>query len=190
MKRLLAVLALAGLTGAAPDAAQVGLYGGVGPSEPLHTQYLAGGWVGVGLGEHLRVELSGSFQGGLSQRSDLYEFLLTESLIDPDDALADEVVWTAEALLRLEPLRGRLALLQAAAGGYALHIGAGGGVRALESPHGAGHLAPTGLLAVGADLVLVEWLRVRADVRGYGMVRRDDTFGMGAELLLGVGAGF
>lgn len=188
------VLAAAVLLAASPapaqpaaDRGQIGVYGGIGPAEALHTSYLVGGWGGVGLGEQLRLEISGSYQEGLSQSSELYDFLRKESLLDDDDALADRVRWTAECLLRVEPLRGKLAFLQAVGPAIALHLGAGGGVRALASDAGDDHLAPTGVLAAGSDFRLTSWLLLRLDAHGYGALRRDDTFGLGAELLAGLG---
>lgn len=190
MSRLLALLVtVVALPAVAAPRVQGGVYGGVGPAESLYTNWLAGGWFGVGVTERLSLEASGSYQDGLSQRTDLFEFLLDEALIDPDDALADEIRWTAELLARLEVLQGKLALLQSTlAGPHALHVGLGGGVRALSSASGAEHLAPTALVAVGADLGLTRWLVLRTDLRGYGQVRRDESFGLGAEILLGLGA--
>ncbi len=182
------LLLLASVAWAAPaDVFQAGAYGGVGPAEPIYTQYLVGGWLGVGLGQHLRLEASGSFQDGLEQESDLGGFLRQEALLDPTDAVADRVLWTGELLLRIEPLRGKWAALQTSLADFAANIGVGGGVRAHESIIGETHLAPTGLLTAGLDFRPVDYLIVRLDSRVYAQWRRDETVGVGAEVLLGVG---
>ena len=179
--------ALCAAQGVDRDVFQIGAFGGIAPSEPVHTEYLVGGWMGVGIGPFVRLEVSGSFRDGLTSESDLGEFLRQEALLDPEDPVADRTRWTAEGLLRVEPLRGKWALLQSTATGFAAHLGFGGGVRAVVSGGGNEHLTPTGLTAVGLDLRLLPWLLFRTDVRGYGVWRRDDSMGFGAEVLLGLG---
>ena len=189
MRVLALLVALCGTAAAERDIFQVGAFGGVGPTEPIHNHYFVGGWMGVGLGSAARLELSGSLRDGLETETDLGDFLRTEALLDPGDAIADRPLWTVEGVLRVEPLRGRWAVLQETVDGYAAHLGFGGGVRKLVSFADEEHLAPTGILAAGLDLRFVDWLRVRIDARGYGILRRDDTLGLGAELLVGVAAG-
>ncbi len=184
---LLALTAVA--SGQQRDIFQIGAFGGVAPAEPVYTQYFVGGWMGVGLGQAARLEVSGSFRDGLESESDLGTFLRREALLDPDDAISDRPLWTAEGLVRVEPLRGKWGVLQSTVDGFAVHFGFGGGVRKLVSEGDLEHVAPTGILATGLDLRFADWFRVRVDARGYGFWRRDDTLGLGAEILLGVGAG-
>ena len=164
----------------------MGLYGGVGPAEPLYLHGVVGGWLGLSLGDLWRLELSGSFQDGLESRTDLARFLDEEALLDPADPLADRTLWTAELLLRAEPLRGRVALLQTTAGHFTLHLGGGLGLRALDGAAGA-HLAPAGVAAGGFDLRPLGALLLRLDLRAFAALRREASLGLGAELLLGVG---
>lgn len=171
------------------DIFQIGAFGGVAPAEPIHTQFFLGGWMGVGLGQAARLEVSGSYRDGLESESDLGTFLRREALLDPDDAIADRALWTAEGLIRVEPLRGKWGLLQSTVDSFAVHFGFGGGVRKLISEADLEHMVPTGVLATGLDLRFGDWFRLRVDARGYGIWRRDDTLGLGAEILLGVGAG-
>jgi hypothetical protein len=189
MRALLLVVVLCASAHAERDIFQVGAFGGVGPTEPVHTHYFFGGWMGVGLGDSARLELSGSLRDGLESETDLGNFLRTEALLDPGDPIADRPLWTVEGLVRVVPLRGRWAVVQSTIDSFALHFGFGGGVRKLVSFADEEHLAPTGILATGLDLRFVDWLRVRIDARGYGLMRRDDTLGLGAEILVGVGAG-
>ncbi len=171
------------------DLFQIGAFGGVAPAEPIHTHYFVGGWMGVGLGDSARLEISGSFRDGLESESDLGAFLRREALLDPGDPIADRPLWTAEGLIRIEPLRGKWAVIQSTIDDFAVHVGFGGGVRKLQSGLEDDDLAPAGILAAGVDLRFVGWLRLRLDARGYGFLRRDDTLGLGAEVLLGIGAG-
>jgi hypothetical protein len=189
MRALLLVVVLCASAHAERDIFQVGAFGGVGPTEPVHTHDFFGGWMGVGLGDSARLELSGSLRDGLESETDLGNFLRTEALLDPGDPIADRPLWTVEGLVRVVPLRGRWAVVQSTIDSFALHFGFGGGVRKLVSVADEEHLAPTGILATGLDLRFVDWLRVRIDARGYGLMRRDDTLGLGAEILVGVGAG-
>ncbi len=190
--RLVAVaLLFAGSAAAAPppaDRVQGGLISGLDPSAPLYTQLLVGGWLGVGLGDTWRLELSGSWQDGLESETDTSTFLHDEALLSDGDALADRTRWTADLLLRAEPLRGKIAILQTTLTGFAAHVGFGPGLRAQASRGGEEHLAPAFLAATGVDLRLLGWLLLRFDLRGYALLRRDDTVGGGAELLFGAGA--
>ncbi len=188
MRWAFVLLVLAAAAGAREhDVFQVGAFGGVAPSEPVYTEYLVGGWMGVGLGPHVRLELSGSWRDGLESESDLGAFMRREALLAPDDPIADRTRWSAEGLLRIEPLRGKGAVLTETLAGFAGHVGIGAGARAMVSERGNEHTAPAAILAAGLDARLLDWLLVRLDVRGYGLWRRDDTLGLGAELLLGVG---
>ncbi len=174
------------LPATASGAGQVGVYGGVGPAEPLYTYGLVGGWVGFGSAT-LRLELSGSYQDGLETRSELSEFLESESLIDADSAFADRTLWTGEGLLRVVPLQGKLGFLQTTLSTFALHFGFGGGVRGQLGPDGV-NVSPTALASIAADLHLGSTLLLRLDTRGFAVVRRDRSIGLGAEFALGVGA--
>ena len=51
-------------------------------------------------------------------------------------ALADRTLWTADLLLRAEPLRGKVAALQTTPGGFTAHVGGGAG------RHGPHHRGP------------------------------------------------
>ncbi len=191
MRALPLLLLLVAAAHAAPppaDVLQGGLLGGVGPAEPLYTHVVLGGWVGVGLGDTWRLELTGTWQDGLESETDISTFLRTEALLDEDDALADRTVWTVDLLLRAEPLRGKVAALQTTLGGFTAHVGGGAGLRAQRSRTDDDHLAPSVLAAAGADLRLLDWLLLRLDLRAFALLRRDDTVGGGAELLLGAGA--
>lgn len=167
---------------------QGGLLAGLGPTEPLATQVMVGAWFGLPLGERFQVEGSGTFQDGLEQRSELSRFLTAEDLLDTRDAIADRTLWTGELTLRLVPLRGKLALLQASLGSFALHTGVGGGVRATESlDETESAIMPAGLLTAGVDFLPGRTLILRFETRVVAQIRRDDTAGMLAELLLGIG---
>jgi len=189
MKRLAFLLSL-GLPalgyGADVGRVQIGVHGGVAPAEPIYTYGLVGGWIGVG-GRTLRLDLSGAWQDGLESRTQLSEFLEDESLLDGEAPVADRTLWSAEGVLRVVPLRGKFALLQSSLGDFAFHFGFGGGVRAQEGPDSL-YLAPNGLASLGADLHFGDTLLVRFDTRGFALVRRDRSLGLGAELLVGLGA--
>ncbi len=183
----IAGLAAPATAGTEPDRFQVGLYGGLGP-EPLYLQGLIGGWLGAALTPRLRLELSGSWQDGLESRTDLADFLLDEALLDPDDPIADRTVFTAEALLRFEPARGKLAFLQSTLGGFAVHLGLGAGVRG-RTGEAVDQVSPAAIRAGGSDLRLGGMVRLRFDLRGPASLRRDDSVALGGEILLGVGVG-
>lgn len=172
--------------GAATGAGHVGVYGGVGPSEPLYTYGLVGGWLGFG-GRRLRLELSGSYQDGLQTRSEVSEFLVAESLIDEESAFADRTVWTGEGLLRLVPMQGKLGLLQTTSSTFALLFGVGGGIRGQLGPDGV-NASPSALTSVAVDLHLGPTFLLRFDTRGFAVLRRDRSVGLGAEIIGGLGA--
>ncbi len=167
---------------------QGGVLAGIGPTEPLSTQLMVGAWVGAPLGKRWQVELSGTYRDGFDRHTDLYRFLKSEQLLDTKNAIADRTLWTGDVALRFVPLRGKLALLQSSLGAFALHTGVGAGVRATESLDGVrAATLPAGLLAAGIDFLPGNVLIVRLDTRLVGHQRFDDSVGVLAEVLLGIG---
>lgn len=169
------------------DGFQIGVYGGGVPTEPLYTRLFAGGWIGLGVGERWRLELSGAYAEGLSQRTELYDFLEGEALLSKDDPLADPLRFTVEGWLKIEPLRGKLALLQSTLGGYRQSFGFGLGGRGQQDQAGATYTSPAGLLSTSLDVHLGDLLLLRLEGRGFAQLRRDESIGLGAEILLGFG---
>ncbi|MBU0552214.1 hypothetical protein KKF91_20465 [Myxococcota bacterium] len=169
------------------DAFQIGLYAGGVPSEPLSTQLLGGGWLALALNDHWRVEASGAYAEGLSRRTALYDFLSSGGLLAKDEPLADALRFTAEGWIKVEPLRGKVALLQATLGGYRQAFGLGLGGRWRANAAGEGYVAPAVAAATSLDLLLGAAALLRFEARALAERRRDASISLGAELLLGVG---